>query len=39
VKRRAETPAWLTRALGECGAREESFSKFILASEAVHGTP
>ncbi len=39
VKSRAETPAWLARALSECGAREESFSKFILSSEAVHGSP
>jgi hypothetical protein len=39
VKRRSETPAWLARALEDSGAREETFSKFILASEAVHGSP
>lgn len=39
VKRRSEVPGWLSSALDECGAREESFSKFMLASEAVHGSP
>jgi hypothetical protein len=39
VKRRSDTPDWLVRALAETGAREESFSKFMLASEAVHGSP
>jgi hypothetical protein len=37
VKRRSETPAWLSGALVDSGAREETFSKFMLASEAVHG--
>jgi hypothetical protein len=38
VKRRADSPRWLESALSDSGARPESFSKFVLASEAVHGT-
>jgi hypothetical protein len=38
VKQRAGTPAWLARALDEARARPERFSKFVLASEAVHGS-
>jgi VTC domain len=37
VKLRAEPPAWLTRALDRAQAKRQSLSKFVLASEAVHG--
>lgn len=30
-------PAWLTDALAQAQAKRERFSKFVLASEAVHG--
>jgi hypothetical protein len=37
VKLREAPPAWLTRALDQAQAKRESLSKFVLASEAVHG--
>jgi hypothetical protein len=38
VKTRAEMPAWLARALERADARTESFSKFLRAGEALHGS-
>jgi hypothetical protein len=37
VKQRAGTPAWLERALERAGVHAIPFSKFVTASEAVHG--
>ncbi len=37
VKRRAGLPAWLEQALTQAGAGPVTFSKFVAASEAVHG--
>jgi hypothetical protein len=37
VKRRAPLPSWLEQALAEAAGGAVSFSKFVAASEAVHG--
>lgn len=37
VKLREATPIWLSRALEQAQAKRERLSKFVLASEAVHG--
>jgi hypothetical protein len=37
VKRRAALPGWLTQALADTGSSAASFSKFVAASEAIHG--
>ena len=37
VKRRAFLPAWLDEALSAAGGSAVNFSKFVAASEAVHG--
>lgn len=37
VKRRTALPAWLTQALADSGSSATSFSKFVAASEAIHG--
>lgn len=37
VKLREATPVWLARALEQAQAKRERFSKFVLASESVHG--
>jgi hypothetical protein len=37
IKLRGQLPAWLARALDEARAKEQRISKFVLASEAVHG--
>lgn len=37
VKRRGTTPAWLEHALTRAGAEPSRFSKFVAASNAVHG--
>jgi hypothetical protein len=37
VKRRSSLPGWLSQALAEAGGGAASFSKFVAASEAVHG--
>ena len=37
VKRRALLPLWLNQALSEAGGGATSFSKFVAASEAIHG--
>lgn len=37
VKRRSALPAWLEQALGDAGAGQISYSKFVAASEAIHG--
>jgi hypothetical protein len=37
VKLRDATPAWLAHALEQAQAKRERISKFVLASEAVHG--
>jgi hypothetical protein len=37
VKRRTALPAWLTQALADSGSNATSFSKFVAASEAIHG--
>lgn len=37
VKRRAASPAWLAPVLARAGAEPAGFSKFVAASEAVHG--
>lgn len=37
VKLRGALPAWLEDALAQAQATRERFSKFVLASEAVHG--
>lgn len=39
IKLRDETPAWLARALEQAHAKSEHISKFLLASEAIHGKP
>jgi hypothetical protein len=38
VKRRTAMPEWLGRALEAMGAAPQAFSKFVAASEAVHGS-
>jgi hypothetical protein len=37
VKRRAALPGWLSQALEDAGSATTSFSKFVAASEAIHG--
>ena len=37
VKRRTPLPAWLTQALADAGGSATGFSKFVAASEAIHG--
>jgi hypothetical protein len=37
VKSRSATPSWLERSLERAGVRPVHFSKFVAASEAVHG--
>lgn len=37
VKRLAPLPAWLGQALAEAGGGAANFSKFVAASEAIHG--
>jgi hypothetical protein len=37
VKRRGALPAWLAQTLADVGGAAASFSKFVAASEAVHG--
>jgi hypothetical protein len=37
VKRRTALPAWLEQALSDAGAGQISYSKFVAASEAIHG--
>jgi hypothetical protein len=37
VKRRSALPAWLEQALSDAGSGPQSFSKFVAASEAIHG--
>jgi VTC domain len=39
VKARGEVPAWLADLLEQTGAEQHSLSKFVTASEAVHGAP
>lgn len=38
VKRRAPLPPWLSRALSDAAGTSTSFSKFVAASGAVHGS-
>ena len=38
LKRLAPLPDWLAQALGEAGGGAVTFSKFVAASEAVHGS-
>lgn len=37
VKRRTALPGWLTQSLAEAGSATAGFSKFVAASEAIHG--
>jgi hypothetical protein len=37
IKRRCALPSWLTQALSDTGSSATSFSKFVAASEAIHG--